>query len=578
MGRMRHYIICYNSNSKLFYIYNKVELKVNTAAGIDDVMSFLQKYKDDVSVQWRGFKDTFSSVVSYLLNNNYVYTSKHNNTKLHELEMNYLVTDKTVYTLKFKRDCKKIINIVNLDNLLFVNDGDLKDFNNINNVIDGVPDKVKYVIDAVNYLDSCDVTGITIGGACKTQALGYIKKNRELLDKYKIGDGKYAKQLIDILFPNLEYKIDGQYQKVLSKDGTKKIPVTVWYYVHDAYRGGLCICEHENEIVDENITVMDINSSYCYVLHSKSGNRYPVGQPAFSYKRLKDDRDLWYIVDVDVRLDLKKDGINFLEISDFHSTHKLKLTCTDLDLLYDNYNVYYMKEQSFLYFKTEIGLFDDYIDFWYNIKQTAERGSALYRIAKLMLNNLHGRFGIKPYGDVYIYEDASLNKSKVKNKIPTFYIPIGAACFSYARKKLIEAIKYNKIRFNYSDTDSMHIKGSVEDIKYIKIDDSELGAWKVEHICDRVLYLGKKRYIMHELKKDGRYDYKIVWSGVDRRTAGILRAALHCGDGSEKMKQAVINAKGYTEEEKSYILKGITFEDILSGSRPPNFIEYFDEE
>ena len=76
----------------------------------------------------------------------------------------------------------------------------------------------------------------------------------------------------------------------------------------------------------------------------------------------------------------------------------LHLTSVDLKLLFDNYDVWDITYIGGYKFRGETGLFSEYIDYWYDVKQKAkvEGNKAMYHIAKLMLNSLYGKFGSNP--------------------------------------------------------------------------------------------------------------------------------------------------------------------------------------
>ena len=193
----------------------------------------------------------------------------------------------------------------------------------------------------------------------------------------------------------------------------------------------------------------------------------------------------------------------------------LTLTSVDLELFLENYNIVgKIKWGSGWKFKATQGLFTDYIEKWTNKKIEAKKegNSALYRIAKLMLNSTYGKFGLNgnsrkkkpalsPDGDVkYIIGEMEQRK--------TIYIPIATFITSYARAYIIRSwekmseYSINKYGFDavtYADTDSLHVLLSPDDVeelsKTLDIDDYKLGAWKLESTFKRAKYLRQKCYI-----------------------------------------------------------------------------------
>lgn len=74
------------------------------------------------------------------------------------------------------------------------------------------------------------------------------------------------------------------------------------------------------------------------------------------------------------------------------------MTNVDLALFLEHYNVYNIEYHSGWKFRQKTGMFDEYIDYWANVKIDAEKqgNSALREIAKLYLNNLYGKFSKNP--------------------------------------------------------------------------------------------------------------------------------------------------------------------------------------
>ena len=90
----------------------------------------------------------------------------------------------------------------------------------------------------------------------------------------------------------------------------------------------------------------------------------------------------------------KKDGKYYRFIKNFDgeivpTRVELTLTCTDYILFREHYNVEEFEIISGCWFNTEIGLFDDYINYWADIKMKSK--GAMRTLAKLFLNNLYGK-------------------------------------------------------------------------------------------------------------------------------------------------------------------------------------------
>ena len=319
--------------------------------------------------------------------------------------------------------------------------------------------------------------------------------------------------------------------------------------IRESYRGGFTYVspDYANVDVYGGISV-DYNSMYPSMLISK---RYPVGTPRLFYGRYAEPVDRlkraagdagdgedsamagWESAglcqvdgldglpgwDYDVELyvqrltcafKLKPDGIPMVQLrnSGFYGDHEyvretvepvtISLTCIDLQLLFENYDVDVYEWLGGYAFRTESGerLFGAYVDYWGGIKRKSK--GAMRTLAKLMLNNIYGKFATNPdvtgkrpvLGDDGIVHWV-LNDPETRDPV---YIPIGTFCTAYARKTLIHAIHENRDRFIYCDTDSMHLTG-LEDPAGIKLHDTDLCAWKVEGQFTHARHIRAKCYI-----------------------------------------------------------------------------------
>lgn len=219
---------------------------------------------------------------------------------------------------------------------------------------------------------------------------------------------------------------------------------------------------------------------------------------------------------IQIKNDLSFIPNEYLESSDGDIV-TLTLTNIDLKLFFEHYNVKDLVYDGGYKFKGIRGLFRDYIDIWSNKKIEAKKdgNSALYRISKLMLNSLYGKFAKNPL---------------VRSKYPTLdeegiikyalypaeickglYIPTGSFVTAYARERTIRTSqsirdytlnKYHEDYYIYSDTDSIHMKElSEEELKtFVDIDDYKLGAWKLESKFKKGKFIRQKCYIEEDLE------------------------------------------------------------------------------
>ncbi len=190
----------------------------------------------------------------------------------------------------------------------------------------------------------------------------------------------------------------------------------------------------------------------------------------------------------------------------------LTLTNVDLELFFKHYNVKNITYHSGWKFKQIKGLFDEYINIWSDKKIEAKKegNGALYRIAKLMLNSLYGKFAKNPVQRSkypYLNEEGIVKYGLYPMEVTKgLYIPTGAFITALARKKTIETSqkirdytmkKYGKDYYIYSDTDSIHMLELPENElkQFLDIDDYILGYWKLESKFKRGKFIRQKCYI-----------------------------------------------------------------------------------
>lgn len=325
------------------------------------------------------------------------------------------------------------------------------------------------------------------------------------------------------------------------------LPYEIDKDIRKSYKGGFT---YLNEIYQEKETgsgiVFDKNSMYPAKMMFE---KLPFGNPIFFNGKYETDK-LYplYVQTISCVFDIKegmiptiqiKNNLSFLPNEYVKSSNgdivTLTLTNIDLELFFEHYNVTNITYHSGWKFKSIKGLFTKYIEFWTDKKIQAKKdhNTALYRIAKLMLNSLYGKFGLNP--DVrskypYLNEDGivkySLYPAETRDPI---YIPVASFITSYARADIIRSSqkirdyslnKYGKDLYVYSDTDSIHcLFDETEDLSSVlDIDDYRLGAWKLESKFKRGKYIRQKCYI--ELGYDDKMNVTVA--GLPKKLGNLI--------------------------------------------------------
>ena len=413
-----------------------------------------------------------------------------------------------------------------------------------------IKNDVLVVKEALEFMYEQGHKRLTIGSCCLTEY------------KNIIGD-----DLFKAMFPNLlEYPLDESVYGASNAD----------QYIRKSYKGGWCyvVTKKANQRKKNGLTA-DVNSLYPSMMHSQSGNRFPVGWPRgfWSGNEIPEKAlrpKAYFFIRIRTRFYLKKDKLPFIQIkgnllykstqcletSDYYdrktgkyhrwlmkdgkmipTTVELTLTCTDYYLFLEHYNVEDFEILDGCWFNTDIGIFDEYINRYKEIKMNSK--GAMRTLAKLFLNNLYGKLATNDNSSFKLLIDK--NEEEIgfipipQHDKPIVYIPAGSAVTSYARNFTIRAAQANyygadKNGFIYADTDSIHCDIPIEELKGVKIDDKDFCCWKVESLWDEAIFARQKTYIEHviaeDLKPIDNPYYSIKCAGMPDRCKNLLNARL----------------------------------------------------
>ena len=394
------------------------------------------------------------------------------------------------------------------------------------------------------------------GCEIKQDEMGYIindvlvlKEALEIMlneghDKLTIGSccmSEYKKLFhsgeFNVIFPNLKnYALQESFKYETADE-----------YIRRSYHGGWCYLKPG--MTDKNGRVgagktYDVNSLYPSVMHSKSGNYYPIGKPSF-FKYEIPDR-VWdgahvvegfvffvrfkccfqlkegYLPTVQIKRNLLYNPTEWLETSDvkyrgkyYHELQnengevetcrpELVMTHIDFELFLTHYNVSEMQILDGCWFYAQTGIFDDYINKYMEIKMNSK--GAKRTEAKLFLNNLYGKLATSDDSSYRIpHLDAETNALKMElveeHEKSVLDISKGSYVTAYARYFTITHAQQNYDAFVYADTDSIHML----DVPAVGIVEhpSALLCWKNETKWSSGYFLRQKTYAEFVRYEDG---------------------------------------------------------------------------
>ena len=482
---------------------------------IEDFINWCANPRENYQVWFHNLKFDGEYIFSYLLNNGFtcIKTKKERANKTFTTvisDMGQFYSIEIYFEIKGRR-INKVTIYDSFKVLAFSVDKIAKDFNlpirklkidykeyrEVGHIltdeeVDYIRNDVEIMSMALDIMFKRKLTKMTIGG----DALKFYKSNLKYFHNY---------------YPELPFEIDADIRKSYKGGFT---------YLNPLYK--------EKEV--ENGIVLDVNSLYPSVMMEA---KLPFGQPLYfdgEYK--KDILYPLYIQRLSCSFKVKKGmiptiqikgNLSFLPNEYLESSNDeivtLTLTNIDLDLFFKHYEVKYLIYQGGWKFKQIRGLFDEYINYWSEQKITAkkENNPSLYKISKLMLNSLYGKFAKNPVvRSKYPYLD---DEGVVRyNCYPAevtkgLYIPTGTFITAYARYKTITTSqkirdytkeKYGVDYYIYSDTDSIHMRELPEEElkQFIEIDDYNLGWWKLESRFKKGKFIRQKCYIEEDYDEE----------------------------------------------------------------------------
>ena len=492
---------------------------------IDDFMSWCSNKSENHVVLFHNLKFDAQFIMVWLFNNGFIHTTeqfdrqtKTFNTSINEKGLYYQVE------VIFRRNGKRINKVTFQDSLKLIPLAveempgalgipyqkltiDYKKHREIGHELTEeekayITNDVKIVAKAVEFFYSQGLNKMTIGACAMADYKAMIKEKNF---------GRY--------FPSPQYDWD----------------------VRQSYYGGWTYLNplFASKTLGRGI-VLDINSIYSAVMYEEL---LPYGTPIYFEGQYQQDSHYpLYVQMLRCQFELKEGKLPTVQLrrrgraneyltSSNNEQVTLCLTNTDLELFFENYDVYCIEYTSGWKFKGTTGLFKEYIEKWYGEKVQADKeGNKGKRfIAKSYLNSLYGKFGTLPKQKTKI---PYMNKKGVisfKDSVPVrregVYIAMASFITSLARKRILTAAQKiqddyhagkSNIQFVYADTDSLHLispDGTLPEC--LEIDNLKMGAFKFEGEFRKAKFLRQKCYI-EELSKPHKEDYhlKITVAGM----------------------------------------------------------------
>lgn len=377
-------------------------------------------------------------------------------------------------------------------------------------------------------------------------------------------------------------------------------------YIRHSYRGGWCyLVKGKENIVRHNGVTADVNSLYPSMMHSQSGNYFPIGKPYFWTGNIIPNEAIgenkYYFLRIKTRFYIKENMLPFIQIKGNHlykgtdslttsdvldkngnynryykdingnikdTAQIMTVTMTDYKLMLKHYELVDFEILDGCWFYSDIGIFDNYINHYAEIKMNSK--GAKRTEAKLFLNNLYGKLASSSNSSfkvAYVKDDESIGFYIVPaNNKKVGHIATGSAITSYARNFTITAAQKNyygvdKAGFIYADTDSIHCDLSADKIKGITVDPVKFCCWKLESSWDTAIFTRQKTYIEHITHNDL---IPVDEPYNDIKCAGMSQK---CKDLFDKSMQGykVKESDNYTQSELKFLETKRDYNDFKVG-------------
>lgn len=477
---------------------------------MESFIEYLLNFKESITIYFHNLKFDGDFLVYGLLTNGFTHTRER---KIEVNEFQTLITDKKVwYSIKIcthgKGHKKKTI--------IEIRDSFKKITNSVENIAKAfnlpiLKEEIDYTLDRpigyvptakeIEYIEHDTEIMARVLNQLYGRGLTKLTASSDTMNLYKQSLGE---KIFKILFPQLtqHYDEDKTYDDFIRK----------------SYRGGCVIPNNfwKGKIINEQVFVYDINSMYPDQMCNEP---LPYGTPKQYKGKYKYDEEYpLYIQEINVCMKVKSDKQPTILMSNMRQyTQKyvydtdynminLVLTSVDLELMFNNYNVYEIEYVGGLKFAQSYKLFRRFMLPIY--EQKCNTKGAEKEMNKLLLNGLYGKFATNPK---HCQRYPELVNGKVEYKLgevtidDMVYTAVSSFITAYSRKDLFNVINSLPYEcFVYCDTDSVH---TTRHIDPSLVDPKELGKWKHERTFVKSKYLAQKTY--YGIEQDGS-EYKKI--------------------------------------------------------------------
>lgn len=219
-------------------------------------------------------------------------------------------------------------------------------------------------------------------------------------------------------------------------------------------------------------------------------------------------------------------------------------TIPDMRMLFKYYNVEEFEIIRGVEYKSSRGIFREFVEHWGNVKREARISGdvTMATLAKMMLNNLVGKFGTKPFADsTYVSEwDDRVIYKTAKSETKGAFVPVAAYVTARSREVLADLAMKDWGSVMRYDTDCIFFDCDKSEIFDIG---SEVGQWKVEHRYSACYSIGAKAYIL--VNDDGTVTLKA--SGANKEVI------------EEALRRIVVKKT----ELRTHVVKGEKYPSVL---------------